>query len=83
MGPKNKTFFVQKRATNKLQLFTIRKHTQNSLVFPLTNKTTKSTKPTMTIQYLPANIAFCSGEITSLALYMGVNSSYTCNCGIF
>ena len=48
MGPKNKTSFVQKRATNNLQLFTIRKHTQNSSVFPLTNKTTKSTKPTMT-----------------------------------
>ena len=51
MGPKNKTSFVQKRATNNLQLFTIRKHTQNSSVFPLTNKTTKSTKPTMTTQH--------------------------------
>ena len=50
MGPKNKTSFVQKRATNNLQLFTIGKHTQNSSVFPLTNKTTKSTKPTMTTQ---------------------------------
>ena len=50
IGPKNKTSFVQKRATNNLQLFTIGKHTQNSLVFPLTNKTTKSTKPTMTTQ---------------------------------
>ena len=50
MGPKNKTSFVQKRATNNLQLFTIRKHTQNSSVFPLTNKTTKLTKPTMTTQ---------------------------------
>ena len=52
MGPKNKTSFVQKRATNNLQLFTIGKHTQNSLVFLLTNKTTKSTKPTMTTQHL-------------------------------
>ena len=51
MGPKNKTSFVQKRATNNLQLFTIRKHTQNSSVFLLTNKTTKSTKPTMTTQH--------------------------------
>ena len=51
MGSKNKTSFVQKRATNNLQLFTIRKHTQNSLVFLLTNKTTKSTKPTMTTQH--------------------------------
>ena len=50
MGPKNKTSFVQKRATNNLQLFTIGKHTQNSSVFPLTNKMTKSTKPTMTTQ---------------------------------
>ena len=50
MGPKNKTSFVQKRATNNLQLFTIRKHTQNSSVFLLTNKMTKSTKPTMTTQ---------------------------------
>ena len=50
MGPKNKTSFVQKRATNNLQLFTIRKHTQNNSVFPLTNKMTKSTKPTMTTQ---------------------------------
>ena len=53
MGPKNKTSFVQKRTTNNLQLFTIRKHTQNSSVFPLTNKTTKSTKPTITIQHPP------------------------------
>ena len=43
---------TKKRATNNLQLFTIRKHTQNSSVFPLTNKTTKSTKPTMTTQQL-------------------------------
>ena len=53
MGPKNKTSFIQKRATNNLQLFTIGKHTQNSSVFPLTNKTTKSTKPTMTTQHKP------------------------------
>ena len=53
MGPKNKTSFVQKRATNNLQLFTIGKHTQNSSVFLLTNKTTKSTKPTMTTQHPP------------------------------
>ena len=53
MGPKNKTSFVQKRATNNLQLFTIRKHTQNSSVFPLTNKMTKLTKPTMTTQHPP------------------------------
>ena len=53
MGPKNKTSFIQKRATNNLQLFTIGKHTQNSSVFPLTNKTTKSTKPTMTTQQKP------------------------------
>ena len=52
MGPKNKTSFVQKRATNNLQLFIIRKHTQNSSVFPLTNKMTKSTKPTITTQHL-------------------------------
>ena len=52
MGPKNKTSFVQKKATNNLQLFTIGKHTQNSLVFLLTNKMTKSTKPTMTTQHL-------------------------------
>ena len=52
MGPKNKTSFVQKRATNNLQLFTIGKHTQNSSVFLLTNKTTKSTKPTMTTQQI-------------------------------
>ena len=51
MGPKNKTSFVQKSATNNLQLFTIRKHTQNSSVFSLINKTTKSTKPTMTTQH--------------------------------
>ena len=51
MDPKNKTSFVQKQATNNLQLFTIRKHTQNSSVFLLTNKTTKSTKPTITIQH--------------------------------
>ena len=51
MGLKNKTSFVQKRATNNLQLFTIGKHTQNSSVFPLTNKITKSTKPTMTTQH--------------------------------
>ena len=50
MGPKNKTSFVQKRAINNLQLFTIRKHTQNSSVFLLTNKMTKSTKPTITTQ---------------------------------
>ena len=33
MGPKNKTSFVQKRATNNLQLFTIGKHTQTVQCF--------------------------------------------------
>ena len=48
MDSKNKTSFVQKRVINNLQLFTIKKHIQNSSVFPLINKITKSTKPTIT-----------------------------------
>ena len=73
MGPKNKTSFVQKRATNNLQLFTIRKHTQNSSVFLLTNKTTKSTKPTMTTQQkgIPSGpvleLLHCCSSLSTLA----------------
>ena len=69
MGLKNKTSFVQKRAINNLQLFTIEKHTQNSSVFLLTNKTTKSTKPTMiTQQTIPQAIESQNSSIKQKSL---------------
>ena len=64
MDPKNKTSFVQKRATNNLQLFTIGKHTQNSSVFPLTNKTTKSTKTNYDNPTPPTSALACNSQHT-------------------
>ena len=78
MGPKNKTSFIQKRTINNLQLFTIRKHTQNSSVFPLTNKTTKSTKPTITTQQfgILSFFVFCSCSLfLSLSPYYSIEDS--------
>ena len=75
MGPKNKTSFVQKWATNNLQLFTIRKHTQNNSVFPLTNKMTKSTKPTMTIQQKEISPCFFDQTMSGLfGVYVTIGS---------